>query len=59
MLAAKRPVGITPEVNLRNPLHTVNKAGKWGIYPGFEIQARCHQKSKNRVSVVTQIGQKL
>ena len=31
-LAAKRSAGVTPEVNLRIPLHTGNKACKWG-YP--------------------------
>ena len=37
MLTAKRLAGVTPEVNLRNPLH---KAYKWGIHPGFETQRR-------------------
>ena len=38
LLAAKKSVGITPEVNLRNPLHTGNKAHQQGI----------HTESKNR-----------
>ena len=43
------PASVTPEVNLRNPLHTGNKA-----HPGFETQSRCHQKSKAGVLVAPQ-----
>ena len=55
MLAAKRSVGVAPEVNLREciscmPLPSVNKAA----HSGFETQRRCHQKSKTRVSVAPQ-----
>ena len=39
MLAAKRSAGVAPEVRLRNPLHTGNKACKRGIDLGFETQA--------------------
>ena len=47
MLAAKRSVGITPEVNLRDhiiyePPPSMNKAS----HSRFETQRRCHQKSK-------------
>ena len=37
MLSARRPAGVTPEVNLRNPLHTGNKVCK-RRYPPFEPQ---------------------
>ena len=55
-LAAKRSGGVTPEVNLRNSLHTGDKACKWGIHPGFETQGRHHQKSKTGVWVAPQKG---
>ena len=43
MLAAKRLAGVTPEVNLRQPvtcmpLPSANKAA----HSGFETQRRCH-----------------
>ena len=44
------------EVNLRNPLHTGNKACKQGIHHGFEAFGRHHQKSKTGVSVNSQKG---
>ena len=55
MLAAKRLAGVAPEVNLREhviciPPPSANKAA----YFGFEIQSRCHQKSKAGVSVALQ-----
>ena len=50
--AAKMSAGVTPEMNLRNPLDTGDKACKWGIHPGFETHGRRHQKSKTGVSVV-------
>ena len=40
VLATKRSAGVTPEVNLRNPLHSCNKACKLGIHCGFETQGR-------------------
>ena len=54
MLATKRSVDVTAEVNLREhvtctPLPSANKAA----HPGFEIQ-RCQQKSKTWVSVAPQ-----
>ena len=51
-----RPAGVAPQVNLRNPLHTGEKACKSGIHSGFEAQGRCHQKSKTGVSVAPQRG---
>ena len=54
--ARKRSTGVAPEVNLRNPLHAGDKAGKRGIHPGFETQGRRHQKSKTGVSVAPQKG---
>ena len=51
MLAAKRLVGVAPEVNLRNPLHIVDEACKQEVHPGFEIQGRHHQEFKKGVSV--------
>ena len=52
MLAAKRSAGVTPEVNLGEPvtytpLSSVNKAA----HSGFETQRRHHQKYKTGVSV--------
>ena len=41
MLAIKRSLGVTREVNLRNPLRT-----KQGIHPDFETQGRYDQESK-------------
>ena len=35
-LLIKRSAGVTPQVNVRNPLHTGNKAHKQGIQLGFE-----------------------
>ena len=55
MLAIKRSAGVTPQVNLRNPYHTGDEAGKQETHPGFETQGRCHQ-SKTEVSVAPQKG---
>ena len=57
MLATKRSVGITQEVNLREhvtcmPPPSMNKAA----HSGFETQRRCHQKSKTGVTVAAQKG---
>ena len=46
MLTSIQLAGVAPEVNLRNSLHTGDKAHKWGIQPGFETQGRHYQKSK-------------
>ena len=56
MLAAKRSAGVEPEVNLRHPLCTGEKARKQGVHPGFETQGRNHQNSKTGVSAVPQKG---
>ena len=52
MLATKRSVGVTPEVNLREhvtctPLPSMNTATQ----SGFEIQRRHHQKLEIGISV--------
>ena len=36
MLATNRSAGVTPEVNVRNPLRTDDKACKQEIHSGFE-----------------------
>ena len=46
MLATKRAAGVTPELNLRNPLHAGDKSCKQGIHPGIETQGKYHQKSE-------------
>ena len=56
MLAANRSAGVAQEVNLRNPLHTGDKAYKGGIHSGFENQGRRHHKSKTGVSVAPRKG---
>ena len=38
--AAKRSVGVTREINLRNSWHAGDKARKRGIHPAFETQGR-------------------
>ena len=42
MLATKKSAGVSPKMNLRNPLQAGNEACKWWIHPGFETQGRCH-----------------
>ena len=54
MLVIKRSVGVTPGVNLRNPLHGGQNTCKQGIHPGFENNNKHHQKSKTGVSVTPQ-----
>ena len=56
MLATKRSAGVAPDVNLTILLHTGKEAHNEGIHSGFEIQSRCHEKSKTGVSVATQKG---
>ena len=56
MLPVKRSVGVDPEVNLTNSLHTGENAHMTGIYHDFETIGRCHQKSKPGVSAVPQKG---
>ena len=41
-LAITRSTSVTPEVNLKNPLHTGNE----GIHPGCETQGKCHRSPK-------------
>ena len=57
MLAAKRSVGVTPEMNLREcvthmPLASTNKAA----HSGLENQRRSQQESKTGVSVAPKKG---
>ena len=56
ILSTKRPVGVAPEVNLRDLLHEGDKACKQWIQSDSETQGRCHQKSKIGASVVPQKG---
>ena len=51
MLPVKGSAGVTPDVNLRNPLHAGGEARKQVIRPGFEIQDRNHPEFKTGVSV--------
>ena len=57
ILATKRSAGVALEVNLREytsciPPPSANKAA----HSGFEIQRRCHQKSKTGTSVAPRNG---
>ena len=54
MLTIRRSVGVAPEMNPRNLLHTGNESGKQEIHLGFETQGRCLQKSKTCISVASQ-----
>ena len=57
ILATIRLAGVTPEVNLRNLLHTGDKEHtSERIYHGFETQGTSDQKSKRGVSVAPQKG---
>ena len=67
MLAIKRSVGVTPEVNLRNPLHS-DTVANFVIYIVCDVdeeackqrihetQGRCHQNSQIGLSVTLQRG---
>ena len=46
MLAAKRSVIVSPEVNLRNPSDTSDEIQKQGIKAGFESWGKHHKKSE-------------
>ena len=54
MPAVKRSVGVASKVNLRSSVQARKHASD--IYPGFEAQARHHQKSKTGVSVAPKKG---
>ena len=54
MLDIKSSAGVTPQVNLRNPLHPGKEVHKYEIPVCFETRGRRHRKSKAGVSVVTQ-----
>ena len=47
MLAINRSAGVTPEVNLKKPLHTGKEVPKQGIHPAFETLGRHGQNRKN------------
>ena len=53
MLAAKRSVGVAPDVNLRNQLHTGNEAGKQGIHTDFEIIVDITRSPKRGITGLT------
>ena len=54
MLDIKSSAGVTPHVNLRNPLHPGKEVHKYEIHICFETRGRRHQKSKPGVLVATQ-----
>ena len=56
MLAIQWSAGVTPEVNLRNLLHTGDETCKRGIHSGFETTGRYHQMSIVGISVAAQKG---
>ena len=56
MLAITRSADVTPEANLRNPLHISGEAHNQVIHHGLEIQGRHRQKFKSGVSVAPQKG---
>ena len=47
MLTAKRPAGITLELNVWNPLFTGEKPCKQGIHSGFATQADITRSPKH------------
>ena len=51
MLAITRSADVTPEANLRNPLHISGEAHNQVIHHGLETQGRHRQKFKSGVSV--------
>ena len=51
MLTIKRPVGVTPEVNLRIMQATKHKTCKQGIQMTLKSEGRLHQKSKTGIKV--------
>ena len=57
MLAANRPAGVAPEVNLREHIsHMLLPSANKAAHSGFETQRRRHQKTKRGVSVAPQKG---
>ena len=53
-LAAKESAGVTPDMNLKNPLQAGDKACLRVMHLGFETQGICYQKFKKGVSVTPQ-----
>ena len=56
MLATKKSVDATPEVSLRNPLHTVTKHVSEGTHSGFEFPAQMPPDVRNRGNSGSQKG---
>ena len=50
MLIAKRPAGVAPEMNLRNPLHVqmMKQAREQGIHTVFETLGQMSSEVRNR-----------
>ena len=46
MLANKRSVGVTPELNLKNSLHIKDETNRQGIHPGLETKNKLQEKFK-------------
>ena len=51
MLAVKRSADVTPEVNLRNPLHASDEVHKWGATMALKPKADITRSPKSGVSV--------
>ena len=56
MLATKKSADATPEVSLRNLLHTATKHVSEGTHSGFEFLAQTQPDVRNRVTSVSQKG---
>ena len=57
MLAIKRLGGVIPEVNMENPLHTGNEAGKQGTSP--KVQNCPNSGPTKRTDVLHNLKKKL
>ena len=55
-MTIRRSAGVTPEINLRNPLCACEEACKQGIHPDSETLGRRHQKSKTWELMAIQKG---
>ena len=54
VMLAKRSVGVTPELNLKNSFHIKDETNRQGIHPGLETKNKIHQKFKTWVTVAPQ-----
>ena len=52
MLVTKWPAGVAPEVNLRNPLYTSDKAHKRGVHPDFADRRPKQEYKQKRTHVI-------